>query len=90
MNGKTKIIWWLVGIVSAIILSYFNFVIASQARTDQRQDSAIAELTENVSQLTANIAVMLETFNKVNVIELNSDVKSMRGQVERIERKLSL
>ena len=90
MSNKTKVIWWLIGVVGVIIASYFNFVMASQRSTDQRQDQNLISLTESVILLTANVEKMLEVYNKVNLIELNANVKSIDGRTMRIERKLDL
>ena len=76
--------------MGVIIASYFNFVMASQRSTDMRQDQNLTSLTESVILLTANVEKMLEVYNKVNLIELNAEVRAISGRTQRIERKLDL
>ena len=95
MNEKSKWIFWLMGALLTILLSYSAYANATQAKRDDRQYTeideirkSIANVLELVNQNSKQISALAERDKLVNIVQMNADVQTLRGSVTRIERIL--
>ena len=97
MNGKSKLVWWLVSVVMILLAWGVGYVLSTQAKIDGKQDADIIQYVKNQNdfiekqvELNEEIRSFLKVANDVNLIDLktqvgslNASLLSLTGQVRR-------
>lgn len=84
-NGKSKIIYYLIALIVAILAWTTQNVLANQRSVDDMQNQRLDKLTDLISDNAKQTAALIAQNKLVNPVEMNATLLEISGRVSRIE-----